>query len=102
MPTYEFSAFIQAAGETEHDARARVDELVNLAGTTMGLTIGVDDGEPVELDDDDADACTRCAGAGKIPAVTASELLPCPSCAGTGLRSEQERTARLYAQDAKP
>lgn len=55
MPTYEFSAFIQAAGETEHDARARLDELVDIAGTTMGLTIGVEDGEPTELDDDDTE-----------------------------------------------
>jgi hypothetical protein len=55
MPTYEFSAFLQVAGDTEHEARARLDELQEVAGTTMGITVGIDEGEPVELDDDDGD-----------------------------------------------
>lgn len=104
MPTYEFSAFIQAAGETEHDARARVDELVDIAGTTMGLSVGIDDGEPVELDEDEdeAEPCTRCDGAGALAGAHTDRVNPCPSCGGAGTREAQERTSRLYAQDAKP
>ena len=53
MPTYEFSAFLQVRGDTEREARARLDELLDVAGTTMGITVGIDDGEPVEVDEDD-------------------------------------------------
>lgn len=84
MPTYEYSAFLQVAGETEHAARARLDELQDIAGTTMGITVGIDESEPVELDDEDDDA-----GDADDPNDPESDAY-------------KARTAMLYRQDARP
>ena len=52
MPRYEFSAFVTIDAATEQEAR---DLFYNALPTIEGcaVLVSLDDGEPVELDDDD-------------------------------------------------